>query len=102
MSRRVKDSIEISEHTPLDDLIRFLQAVRDSLPPSAEPELTIRGDDIFGRRLTIRFLRELTPEEAAIEAKYAGAAESPAEPAIEALRGKLDKVPYQSTKKRRR
>jgi len=99
--RRVKDFIEISEHTSLDDLIRFLQVVRDTLPENAEPELTIRGDDIFGRRLTIRFLRELTPEEAALDAKYAAAAEPEPDPTIEELRGKLDKVPYKGRAGRR-
>jgi hypothetical protein len=101
VARRVKDFIEISEHTSLDDLIRFLQTIRDSLPPDAEPELKIRGDDIFGRRLTISFLRELTPEEAALEAKYATAAEPEPDPTIEELRGKLDKVPYKGTAGRR-
>ena len=100
MARRVKDFIEISEHTSLDDLIRFLQAVRDGLPNHAEPELRIRGDDIFGRRLTIRYLRDLTPEEAAVEAKYAGAGEPEPDAAIEELRHKLDQVPYPGTPKR--
>jgi uncharacterized protein with von Willebrand factor type A (vWA) domain len=100
VARRVKDFIEISEHTSLDDLIRFLQTIRDSLPPDAEPELKIRGDDIFGRRLTISFLRELTPEEAALEAKYTNAEPEP-DPTIEGLREKLDKVPYKGRAGRR-
>jgi uncharacterized protein with von Willebrand factor type A (vWA) domain len=100
VARRVKDFIEISEHTSLDDLIRFLQTIRDTLPPDAEPELKIRGDDIFGRRLTISFLRELTPEEAALEAKYTSAEPEP-DPTIEELREKLDKVPYKGTGGRR-
>jgi len=101
VARRVKDFIEISEHTSLDDLIRFLQTIRDSLPPDAEPELKIRGDDIFGRRLTISFLRELTPEEAALEAKYTKAPEPDPDPTIEELREKLDKVPYKGRAARR-
>ena len=32
MPRRVKDFIEISEYTSLDDLIRYLETVRDNLP----------------------------------------------------------------------
>ena len=53
MARRVKDFIEISEYTSLDKLIEYLIAIRDNLPPDAEPELRLRGDDFFGRRLTI-------------------------------------------------
>ncbi len=102
MPRRVKDYIEISEFTSLDDLIKFLNIIRDSLPADAEAELTIRGDDVFGHRLTISFLRELTPEEAALEAKYAGAALPEPDAAIERLREKLDKVPYRGTGTRRR
>ena len=72
MPRRVKDFIEISEFTSLDDLIKFLKIIRDSLPAGRRAELKIRGDEIFGHRLTISFLRELTPEEAAREARYTG------------------------------
>ena len=102
MPRRVKDFIEISEYTSLDDLIKFLQVIRDTLPHDSEAELKIRGDEIFGHRLTISFLRELTPEEFALEAKYADAALAEADPTIEQLREKLDKVPYTRTASRRR
>jgi hypothetical protein len=88
--RRVKDFIDISEYTSLDDLIRYLKAIRDGLPPEHEAELKIRGDDVFGRRLTITYFREQTPEETELEAKYADAED----PAIEGLRRKLDEVPY--------
>ena len=33
MPRRVKDFIDISEYTSLDDLIRYLETIRDNLPP---------------------------------------------------------------------
>ena len=52
MGRRVKDFIEISEYTSLDQLINTLTAVRDNLPEDAEPELRMKGDDVFGRRLS--------------------------------------------------
>ncbi len=94
MPRRVKDFIEISEYTSLADLIKFLQIIRDSLPADAEPELRIRGDEIFGHRLTISFLRQLTAEEATREARYTSELLPEADPAIEQLREKLDKVPY--------
>jgi phage-related protein len=97
--RRVKDFIDISEYTSLDDLIRYLEAVRAGLPEHAEAELKIRGDEVFGRRLTITYLREQTPEEAELEAKYS--AEEAEDPAIERLRRKLDEVPYKLGKAKR-
>jgi hypothetical protein len=99
--RRVKDFIEISEFTSLDDLIKFLETIRDTLPGDGEPELKIRGDDIFGHRLTISFLRELTAEEASLEARYTGAALPEPDEAIEQLREKLDKIPFRDTARRR-
>src|SRR5947207_14808091 len=82
--RRVKDFIDISEYTSLDDLIRYLEAIRDNLPKECEAELKIRGDDVFGRRLTITYFREQTPEEAELEAKYSNANEHE-DPTIEQL-----------------
>ena len=93
MPRRVKDFIEISEYTSLDDLIKFLGVIRDTLPADAEPELKVRGDEIFGHRLTISFLRELTPEEAEREARYSPAALPESDPTIDALQRKLDDIP---------
>ena len=58
--RRVKDFIDISEYTSLDDLIRYLKTIRDNMPPDHQAELKIRGDDVFGRRLTISYFREQT------------------------------------------
>ena len=91
MPRRVKDYIDISEFTSLDDLIRYLETIRDNLPKDCEAELKIRGDEIFGRRLTITYFREMTPEEAELEARYA---EPDPDPTIEDLRRKLDEVPF--------
>jgi hypothetical protein len=99
--RRVKDFIEISEYTSLDDLIRFLEVIRETLPDNAEPELKIRGDEIFGRRLTISFLRDLTEEEASREARYTGDALPEPDNAIEQLREKLDKVPFRDAGRRK-
>jgi hypothetical protein len=93
MARRVKDFIEISDYTSLDQLITTLSAIRDSLPEDAEPELKLKGDDIFGRRLSITYFRELTAEEAACDERYTGSSLAP-DAGIEELRAKLDKVPY--------
>jgi hypothetical protein len=90
--RRVKDFIDISEFTSLDDLIRYLETIRDNLPEGHGAELKIRGDDRFGRRLTITYSREQTSEEMALESKYAGSAEDDA--SIGDLQRKLDDLPY--------
>jgi len=90
--RRVKDFIDISEYTSLEDLICYLETIRDNLPPEHQAELKIRGDDVFGRRLTISYFREQTPEEVEIESKYAGEDKDGA--SIEELRRKLDDVPF--------
>ena len=97
MPRRVKDFIDISEYTSLDDLIRYLEVIRDNLPPEHQAEMKIRGDEIFGRRLTITYFRELTAEETELESKYRADDKS-----IEDLRHQLDEVPYDAGKAKRR
>ncbi|MEP6982393.1 MAG: hypothetical protein ABI853_01965 [Sphingomicrobium sp.] len=92
MPRRVKDFIDISEYTSLDDLIRYLEAVRDNLPAEHQAELKIRGDEVFGRRLTITYFREQTPDEVDLETKYSADDQDGAH--IEDLRRKLDQVPF--------
>ena len=98
--RRVKDFIDISEYTSLEDLIRYLEAVRDNLPPEHQAELKIRGDDIFGKRLTISYFREQTAEELELEAKYGGGDTEGAN--IEQLRRKLEDVPFELGKAKSR
>src|SRR3954452_17574406 len=73
MSRRVKDLIEVKDFTSLDALIERLAEVRDSLPADAEPEVKMRGDDIFGRHVCVSFYRPQTAEEAECDARYAEA-----------------------------
>jgi hypothetical protein len=74
VARRVKDIFEISEYTSLDALIEGLVRIRSTFSDGASPSVAIRGDDYFGQRLTITYLRELTKEEADIEKRYTGAA----------------------------
>ena len=97
MGRRVKDFVEISDYTSLDTLIGVLTAIRDSLPETAEPELKMRGDDVFGRRLSISYWRELTVEEQAADAKYSAVGAE-----FAALAAKLDDVPFEQASKRSR
>ena len=98
MARRVKDFIEISDYTSLDALIRYLETIRDNLPDGHEAELKIRGDDVFGRRLTITYFREQTADEADLEARYSGG--QPANAEIEDLQRQLDEVPYKKAERR--
>ena len=73
MSRLVKDFIEIRDYGTLGELIERLVAVRDSLPADTDAEVKMRGDDIFGRQLSISFYRPQTQEEAECDARYAQA-----------------------------
>ena len=102
MRRRVKDVIEISDYTSLDQLIGTLSAIRDTLPPDAEPEMRLRGDDVFGRRLSITYFRELSAEEAECEARYAAATLPADSEAIDELREQLDEVAFEQPKRRMR
>lgn len=102
MPRRVKDYIDISEFTSLDTLIRYLETIRDNLPAECGAELKIRGDEVFGKRLTITYFREMTAEEMEIEQRYAAdAGRSEDEARLAELQNKLDEVPFPQKKKGR-
>jgi hypothetical protein len=73
MNKQVKDYIEIKGHMSLDSLIERLTEVRDNLPQTADAEVKMRGDDVFGRHLAISFFRPQTVEEAECDARYADA-----------------------------
>jgi len=100
MKRRVKEFVEIEDHVSLDALIEKLAEIRDSLPESSEAELRLRGDEIFGQRITIAFLREQTDEEAAIEKRYAKASREAKERELERLQAELGVVCYAAPGKR--
>jgi hypothetical protein len=74
MSRRVKEFVDIADHLSLDELIEKLVEVRDSLPDGSDAELRLRGDDVFGHRITICYFRPQTDEEAELERRYAAPA----------------------------
>jgi hypothetical protein len=99
VARRVKDFIDISEYTSLDDLVRYLETIRDNLPPEHQAELRIRGDEVFGRRLTITYFREQTPEEVELESKYSAGDDGGS---IEDLRRRLDNVPFARDRAKKR
>ena len=93
MSRRVKEFVDIEDHMSIDDLIAKLVALRDSLPEDAEAELRLRGDEVFGRRITITYFRPQTREEAEIEQRYAEAAKEAKAKELERLQQELNEVP---------
>lgn len=70
MTRLVKDFVEVGEHASLDLMIARLIEIRASLPEGVEAELRIRGDETFGRHLSIGYMRPLTAEEAQAEGRY--------------------------------
>ena len=89
MGRRVKEFVEVAEHVSLDDLISRLVELRARLPQDSEPELRLRGDDVFGRKISISYLRELTDEEAAMERRYAEATREVRQRELERLQQEL-------------
>ena len=74
--------------------------MRDGLPDSAEAELRLRGDEVFGRRITITYFRDQTDEEAEIERRYAEATREAKERELERLQQELGVVCYSAPGKR--
>jgi len=100
MSRRVKDFVDIADQLALEELIEKLVEIRDSLPDEAEAELRLRGDDIFGHRITISYLRDQTAEEAECEKRYCEAAREAKSRELERLQQELGVVCYAAPGKR--
>jgi antirestriction protein len=94
MKRRVKDFVDISEHVSIDELIQKLAEIRDSLPEGSEAELKLRGDEVFGHRITISYFREQTDEEAEIDRRYAEASKEAKQKELERLQAELGVVCY--------
>jgi hypothetical protein len=100
MKRRVKDFVDIADHVSLDDLIDKLTEVHESLPDGSEAELRLRGDEVFGHRITISFFRDQTDEEAEVEKRYAEAAREAKEKELARLQSELGVVCYAAPGKR--
>jgi hypothetical protein len=94
MSRRVKEFVDIADHCSLDELIEKLAEVQASLPKNCDAELRLRGDEVFGHRITISYFRDQTKEEAEIEKRYADAAKEAKERELERLQAELGMVCY--------
>lgn len=101
MSRRVKEFIDIEDHSSLDDLIAKLAEVQASLPADCDAELRMRGDDVFGRKLSISFFRDQTAEEAACEQRYCEASAAMRQRELDRLQEELGVVCYVPGKKGR-
>ena len=100
MSRRVKDYVDVADHVSIDELIEKLTAIRDDLPEDADAELRLRGDEVFGHRLTISFFRPQTAEEAEIEKRYTDEAREAKERELARLQAELGVVCYAAPGKR--
>lgn len=102
MSRRVKEFIEIGDFASLDELIARLVAVREMLPEFAEAELRMKGDDLFGRKLQISYMRDQTDDEAAYDERYAAVIRAAQEQALDKLQQELGVVCRIATPRKRR
>ena len=100
MSRRVREFVDVEDHVSLDDLIAKLAHIRDGLPSNSEAELRLRGDDVFGHRITVSYLRKQTKEEAQCEKRYAEAAREAKERELERLQQELGVVCHAAPGKR--
>jgi hypothetical protein len=100
MSRRVKEYVDVADHVSIDDLIEKLAVIRDTLPDGSDAELRLRGDEIFGHRITISYFRAQTKEEAAVEKRYAEEARDAKERELQRLQAELGVVCYAAPGKR--
>ena len=58
MSRRVKEFVDIANHLSIDEIIEKLKHVQAQLPDDSEAELRVRGDEVFGHRISMGILVE--------------------------------------------
>jgi hypothetical protein len=77
-----------------------LAELRDSLPADSDAELRLRGDEVFGQRITISYFREQTDEEAELEQRYAAEAQEAKERELARLQAELGVVCYAAPGKR--
>ena len=100
MSRRVKEFVDVDDHLSIDELIEKLTELRDKLPDDAAAELRLRGDEVFGHKLTITYFREQTEEEAELEKRYSEASREAKEKELARLQAELGVVCYAAPGKR--
>jgi hypothetical protein len=100
MNRRIKEFVDIADHVSLDELIQKLSELRDQLPGGADAELRLRGDEVFGRRITITYFRPQTNEEAECERRYSEETREAKERELQRLQAELGVVCYAAPGKR--
>jgi hypothetical protein len=100
MSRRVKEFVDVEDRLSIDQLIHKLSEIRDALPEDADAELRLRGDEVFGHRITITYSRPQTDDEAKIEKRYADDAREAKERELQRLQAELGVVCYAAPGKR--
>jgi hypothetical protein len=100
MSRRVKDFVDVKDHLSIDELIQKLREIREALPQDANAELQLRGDEVFGHRITISYFRPQTDEEAELERRYAEQSREAKERELERLQAELGVVCHAAPGKR--
>lgn len=61
MRRLVREIVDVRECASLDLLLEPLAAVRAMLPDPNDARVWLRGDEVFGRLITITFWREECP-----------------------------------------
>ena len=93
MSKLVKDYIEVKDQSSLDALIAQLVELREALAQTGDVQVKMRGDDVFGRHLSISFMRPQTDDEAACDARYADAYRESREREISRLQDELGFCP---------
>jgi hypothetical protein len=100
MSRRVKEFVDVEDRLSIDELIQKLCEIRATLPEAADAELRLRGDEVFGHRITISYFRQQTAEEAEIEKRYADEMREAKERELQRLQAELGVVCYAAPGKR--
>ena len=100
MSRRVKEFVDVGDRLSIDELISKLAEIRDNLPDDANAELRLRGDEVFGHRITISYFRPQTQEEVELEKRYTEESRQAKERELQRLQAELGVVCYTAPRKR--
>jgi len=100
MSRRVKEFVDVGDRLSIDELISKLAEIRDNLPDDANAELRLRGDEVFGHRITISYFRPQTHEEVELEKRYTEESRQAKERELQRLQAELGVVCYTAQGKR--
>lgn len=60
----VREFVEVSGNTSIEDLIARLTAIKAQMPSDAgEEQVRVRGDEVFGHHILVTYLRPETAEE---------------------------------------